>query len=493
MSYQAARAVLIDAAYDWQRREFFASFDPAAPTVILLPGGMGSQLDRTVGAYADGAPLPFGQFETVWAGFGLIFGDEAASLAMTTDREDARRRILVPNGPVRWKPFYTPYAATKTFFRDAGVNYFVFGYDWRRPPLENAIYLDRFLRELARRADELRGDARGLTSATLLAHSQGGLVGATYLARFRQTPGDPLDRYVTRFISVGSPFYGTCGHIDRYYVGDSLLNWLLGRQTLARYIASMPGPFALCHLDFESYQHLAATTDIALDLPDYPTTDADTHAPADIHDPSMFERLPSWMKGEWADAVREAIGDSRAVMWLLANGLPAPAQARTFHIRGGITPLETKNNAKASATSLVWGRWPNQGRSEETSEVSPLVAGEAAPAGRQGDGVVPYWSSRLAQTPRSRVYDLRSATDHMDFMEHAEVLAAVKHIMDHDRVPAPADAMTIASMMGVQPQVRADEATARRFLQQVRAGGVTPADPQDPAVWKRVLESFSVC
>jgi hypothetical protein len=180
-------------------------------------------------------------------------------------------------------------------------------------------------------------------------------------------------------------------------------------------------------------------------------------------------------------------------MWLLANGLPPSAQARTFHIRGGITPLDTKDNAKASATSLVWGPWPNEGKTEAKSEVSPLVAGDPAPAGKQGDGVVPYWSSRLAQTPRSRVYDLRKATDHMDFMEHAEVLAAVKHIMDHDSVPAPADVMTMASMMDVQPQARADEATSREFLQKAKAGTVSPGDPQNPAVWKRVLESFSVC
>ncbi len=493
MSYQAARATLIDAAYDWQRREFFSSFDPAAPTVILLPGGMGSQLDRTVDAFAEGKALPFGDFETVWAGFGLIFGDEAASLAMTPSREDAKRRILVPNGPVRWRPFYTPYGETKAFFRGAGVNYFVFGYDWRRPAIENAIFLDRFLRELALRADQLRGDTKGLENATLLAHSQGGLVGATYLARFHAKPGDSLDRYVRRFISVGTPFYGTCGHIDRYYVGDSLLNWLIGRQTLARYIASMPGPFALCHLDFESYQHLNATTDIGQDLPVYPTIDHETSRAADIHDPAMFERLPSWMKGEWADAVREAIDDSRDVMWLLAQGLPPAAHARTFHIRGGITPLDAKHNAKTSATSLVWGPWPNPGKTEATSDQSPLVAGPAGRAGKQGDGVVPYWSSRLAQTPRSRVYDLRKATDHMDFMEHAEVLAAVKHIMDHDAVPVQSEAMAMASMMMLEAPERSDEATARAFLQRVKAGEVTAADPQDPGIWKRVLESFSVC
>ncbi|MBI1190627.1 MAG: hypothetical protein GC200_08130 [Tepidisphaera sp.] len=484
MSYQAARATLIDAAYDWQRREFFAGFDPAAPTVVLLPGGMGSQLDRTVGAYADGAALPFGEFETVWAGFGLIFGDEAASLAMNQAREDAGRRILVPNGPVRWKPFYTPYAATKTFIRDAGVNYFVFGYDWRRPVVENADYLEAFLRTLAAQADAMRGDQAGLGDLTLLAHSQGGLVGSVFLARFRAKAGENLDRYVRRFISVGSPFYGTCGHVHRYFVGDSLLNWRLGRTTLAKYIASMPGPYALCHLDFESYHSLCATTEFANDLPEYPTRDAASGGPADIHDPAMFERLPSWMRGEWAVAVREALDDARDVAWLLAEGLPREAQSRVFHIRGGITP---------SVTNLVWGEWPNASRTEAKSEVSPLSPGLAAEQGKQGDGVVPYWSSRLAQTPLSRVYDLRQATDHMDFMEHPEVLSVVKHVMEHDAVPAPAEAASRAMLIEAQPQERASEEAAREFLQQAAAGEIGPADPQDPAVWKRVLESFSVC
>ena len=51
MSYEQYRASLIQSYYDYQLETLMSDFDPRRPTVILLPGGMGSQLERTERAY----------------------------------------------------------------------------------------------------------------------------------------------------------------------------------------------------------------------------------------------------------------------------------------------------------------------------------------------------------------------------------------------------------------------------------------------------------
>lgn len=480
MSYQSVRTALVDAAYDWQRREFMSAFDPAAPTVIIVPGGMGSQLDRTVKVYRDGGDLPFGDFATVWAGFGLLFGGEADSLRMNAAGEDFKRRIVVPNGPIRWKPIYSPYDQAKRYFRDAGFNCFIFGYDWRRSVLENAAYLDAFLRSLAREADALRGNAEGLPRTTLLAHSLGGVVVATYLHRFRARGGETLDRYCERVVTVGTPFYGAACHSQRYFIGDSLLNWIQGRRGVASAVASMPGPYILCHLDREAYEAMRGTV-LEAECPAYPVQD-DAGAPVDVFDGAFT--WPSWMGGAWRATIRGYLDDAMDVRALLTSPLPGPAGERMFHLRAGRTE---------TARGLAWKGWPRDGKSELES-VSPfdLVQGDLG-AGRAGDGVVPWWSSRLAHTPASQVYALQQASVHMDFFEHPEVLAASRRIIDDHAAPTFAQVQATMAGIAANPTPRATRAEAEAFVQQAEAISPGDARASDPAMWKRVLEAFVTC
>jgi len=47
MSYDSYRKAKIQGYYDAQLETLVSGFDPRRPTVLLLPGGMGSQLERT--------------------------------------------------------------------------------------------------------------------------------------------------------------------------------------------------------------------------------------------------------------------------------------------------------------------------------------------------------------------------------------------------------------------------------------------------------------
>ena len=85
------------------------------PTIMLLPGGMGSQLDRSLEAYQRGQLLPT-DYDTVWIDFGTIFLGQARSLMIETNGRDRDSHAIVANGPLR-SPV-NAYDATQQFCKD---------------------------------------------------------------------------------------------------------------------------------------------------------------------------------------------------------------------------------------------------------------------------------------------------------------------------------------------------------------------------------------
>jgi hypothetical protein len=69
MSYDSYRKAKIEGYYDAQLETLVSSFDPSEPTVILLPGGMGSQLERT--EHAVGTE-PNVINDIVWLDWGIL-------------------------------------------------------------------------------------------------------------------------------------------------------------------------------------------------------------------------------------------------------------------------------------------------------------------------------------------------------------------------------------------------------------------------------------
>src|SRR5258708_17585395 len=143
MSYADAR---IQAARDAAKStldDLLARYQPGQPTVILLPGGMGSQLDRSDRAYA-GAPISFADFRVIWIDGGILFERDALKLAIDDQEQDQNHFVVAADGPLRF-PLLAAYAGSERFFADNAINYAALGYDWRRSLQEAAGNLNFFL------------------------------------------------------------------------------------------------------------------------------------------------------------------------------------------------------------------------------------------------------------------------------------------------------------------------------------------------------------
>ena len=239
--YEMARDRQIKAAYDGRIEAFARDYRRGRPTVLLLPGGMGSCLKQTPAAYEPGTPLPapLHDCETIWMDEGLIFFKyDALKLALQTNggkgRRDLKDHLVVPDGEVNWS-LITPYDGTRRYFRDQGYNFAVFGYDWRRSLSESAAYLTYFVNRLRRRVRSRRGEDP-LPAMTLLCHSMGGLVAKVFLSRkFRSAARRAdVDRFFKCVITVGALLWDVGPHA-------ALLPGAAGTQSALRAAGWGPG------------------------------------------------------------------------------------------------------------------------------------------------------------------------------------------------------------------------------------------------------------
>ncbi len=461
MGYHEARTLEIRDAHATRVKEFIRTYRPGRPTVVMLPGGLGSQLDRSDTRYRDDIPIPFFKYDPVWIDLGLLFNDDALKLEIRKDNRDKGSHIIIPDGPLRF--LIKPYDRTEQYFRDERrYNYVVFGFDWRRDIGEAAGFLEDFLRHIRDAVRQRHDGEDPLANTTLLCHSHGGLVAKVFLHR----PG-AIRRSIGRVITVATPFYGNSTHIQRYYHGEAALNTLHGRGTVARITATFPGPYIFLYLDTETWRDQGAK----LGLDEYPMRDAATGAPADPYDPANFGRYPNWVR-------REFIRKAARLLHTIALPLPPSAQSRMFHIRSG--------NNNGTFTRLTWA--PVTGADFDPDEDELPIGGDAGP----GDGTVPTWSARLAQTPDERVYDLSLARDHQDILEHRETLEVVNHIIENDSLP---DAVRVADEIYGGAKPKASEAELQLFLSEIAAGTATRNDPRatDEAMLNKLVEEMNLC
>ena len=180
MDYQNARKLEIRDAHARIIEDFARTYRKNRPTIILIPGGMGSQIDRSSKAFRGNASLPFKKYDPIWIDLGIVFDREALQLEIQSNQHDLDNHICIPNGPLR--SLIEPYDTTADFFSAKEYNYAVFAYDWRRPVVESAGYLKFFLQLLKNRVQELRQEDP-LPHTTLLCHSMGGLVTKVFLHR----------------------------------------------------------------------------------------------------------------------------------------------------------------------------------------------------------------------------------------------------------------------------------------------------------------------
>ena len=323
MSYEIARNHEIHDAHQRVIDIFAKSYRCGQPTIVLLPGGMGSHLDRSTSPFVNDQSIPFPMYDPVWMDLEMIFGRDLELLRIEANGHDAGNHMIIPTGPLQF--LVNAYDGTQRFFEGLGWNYIVFGYDWRRSLEEAASQLTEFLADLRDRVKDLR-DCDPLPTTTLLAHSQGGLVGKIFLQSVSGDDGGGIGLWMERFVTVGTPFYGTSSHQDRYYQGQSPLNIFYGKRRVAEIAGSLPGPYLLMFADQTA---LDAGTQAKLGLSGYPITDSATGAPADPYDPANFGRYPSWVN-------TTSLEDAVLARETIVADLPKAVADRVFHIRSGL-------------------------------------------------------------------------------------------------------------------------------------------------------------
>jgi pimeloyl-ACP methyl ester carboxylesterase len=402
-------------------------------------------------------------YDPVWMDLEILFGRDADLIEILPNGHDFGEHVIIPNGPLRF--LVNAYDGTDKFFREnLGWNYIVFGFDWRRSLAESAAQLEDFLVNLRDRVKDLR-DSDPLPSTTLLAHSQGGLVAKMFLHRICGDDGAAMVNWCERLVTVATPFYGTATHQNRYYKGQAPLNTIRGTRRIAEVAASLPGPYILMTAD----QPTLDRDGTALGLTSYPMVDQDTGAPADPYEPANFDRYPSTVHREYLD---EAVLARETI----TAPLPDAAIARVFHIRSG---LDSKTGALL--------RW----KMVDGSTFDPFKDGSPIkPVAGDGDGTVPYWSARLAQTGTRNIFDLTKAKDHGELAEHKETLRVVKELVLSGRLPAP-----FAATDETLSTAKASRKRMDNFVKAVRDGKITKGDPRasDPQLWRRILQEATLC
>lgn len=381
-------------------QRFADSYESSDPSIILVPGGMGSKLLQCEHAYGDDdfpSNPPFGE---IWLDWPAILFGKIGELALDQDEWDYDQKPVIASGEMN--SIIKSYDGTEDYFVSNHFNYTEFGYDWRRDVRSAAGYLRAFLTMIKNKIP--RGTSSFPAKLTLFSHSMGGLVVKLMINELVADNEDPKE-WFHRFVSVASPFYGTETHFDRYYRGERRINLLLGStDKVARMVASMPGPYGLLPCP----QEILETVLDPLGLSRYPVRDATQDQVAiDPFGPAGRLRFPLFVNGTY-------LARAEAMFQQINRQLPEALYENIFHIH---------NNIRKTNRPLEW-QW-------DTIHQEQFLPGAEAPiATNEGssDGTVPVWAARLAHTPDANVFPLSINTDHGALAEDPRVLYMVRKI-----------------------------------------------------------------
>jgi PGAP1-like protein len=455
MTYDEYRRILIDQYYDYQLESFINGFAPGKPNVIFLPGGMGSQLERTSHPY-PASPNVIN--DVVWLDLGIATGD-ALTLEIDTDGKDYESHVIGAHGPVSFVGM-APYGKLDDFARKEDWNFCVFGFDWRRSLAESAGNFQRFIENFERGVKEKYGSSQEpIKALTVVCHSMGGLV-CTHALRNEKFAGLGFQAIVT----IATPFYGTSTHQERYFLGEKSLNNFYNRKTVVRIIATLPGPYTLMLLPRGIYDSDGAS----LGLTRYPQYDHDNGTDADPYDPAMMDRWPRPVRDH-----RQFLAQARDELRQVAEPIDK-----------NIAPVFHNVRSSLDKTTAVELKWKNVNGDDIPDGSSPLT-GVPGP----GDGTVPAWSAFHAHCRAANRHELASAQAHGELLEHPEVLTLIKSLVKAGRrravargvrVPAAAGQSKVARLMAAwsekakhnqpPPPELFEEAIQRAFVTSLIAG-----------------------
>ena len=286
---------------------------PDLPATVVIPGIMGSRLQRPDGSEA-------------WLNVGNAFGYHDLRLPPVLPLK-ASKDALRPFGLIGVDALiprlfgFTEYADLLALLKNAGFHrnerstgrrgaiFHVFTYDWRRDLVESARRLGEYLEALAeaRREPEARFN--------LVGHSMGGLVARYYLRYGDAEPGGPVTwagaKRISQLILVATPNAGSIFSLNAALHGNPVG---MSNTTLsASVIAHMPSIYQLM-------PPLGAT----------PLVDGRGDAlVVDLHDPSTWERF-AW--GPWKPGLDTGTDEEREFVTALLH------RAHAFHEALATTP-----------------------------------------------------------------------------------------------------------------------------------------------------------
>lgn len=396
--------------------EFAAIYDPGLPTIVILPGGMGSRLQRAFAPYDPNHTPPEVDLYELWASLLHILDGQLRFLAHNEATEEKDYYPIVPYGELT--SIVKSYDGIFERF-EGKANVVSLGYDWRRAPIKECGYVTIFL-ELIVEQVKLRfphaDDPR--KRLTLYAHSQGGLVAKLFVNELVDA-GEEVSNWFERLVTCCTPFYGTSSHFSRYYIGEPLINKVTGgADPVAKIVATFQGTYCL----LPAPRSVLGPRMAKLGLQRYPVRDYDD--PRIDCDP--FDGYAE-VAGRYRPEVSRAhLVFARDQFAQLDRDLPPEVSARIFHIR-------SDDNYKKPDKLDLELRWKKvAGATYAASQGNPIFTNWKK--GGRGDGTVPLWSAALAGTPEDNVFDLLGV-EHGGAAEHECSLNILEGLMHGDDVP----------------------------------------------------------
>ena len=443
---------------------FAESYVEEKKSVILLPGGMGSKLLQCEAAFRPNQLFPPNSaFHEIWVSLAAILRGDIAQLQMDSNEHDRENRPIIAAGEMN--TVVKSYDKTEKFFEEENVNYTEFGFDWRREIRAAAGYLRTFLR-MIREKVMARGLENPLPELTMFAHSMGGLVGKLFINELIDDDENTEDWFY-RFVTVATPFSGTENHMDRYYEGVKFINLLLGgAENVAALVGSLPGPYGLMPAPIGTMEPNFSR----LGLDRYPVRDADNiNVEVDPYDSESRGRFPPTMVDNYFFRAEDMFQQ-------LHRPLTNDVTERIFHLRNNLP------NRGENSLELLWDNVA--GSDHDFSGRLPIRINGGA-----SDGSVPFWSARLADTPDSHVYPMRTETDHGELAEDPETLAVANRLVQGQDLPSPG-----ATPSRPGPAV-ADDRVIETLINAFQAGNMEESElaTLSEPVKRGLVKAFSIC
>jgi len=398
-------------------------------TLILIPGGMASELARATEPYTPWLGADKYTYETVWFNAAEILFGGALDLDMYGDR-DKFDRLIVADG-VMQNCLYKPYDSFIEWCQNHNLDVLTFAWDFRRRP---AWIVDFFLEHFVptvRQAAAGRGLPDPFARAVLVGHSFGGMLAKWIL----NNEAHPFCRdNLELAVSVGTPFYGYTSHTLRLFHGEPQIGSAYDLTNITKVISTMPGGYALFFLDGATFDEYAdRLADDPVDpLREYPILDAaDSSLRVDPYAVGRLEdgrsRYPQgWT---WFESYLEQGLDAYR---LIAK--PLESVGHKFHNIRGVQVDGDRVPRAETPRSLRWGWVGSRYNPDEwPSPISELRAEDKGP----GDGVIPAWSARLVTQDPANIHTVKSDLEHAEMLDDPGVRNRLFQLLALQQVPPP--------------------------------------------------------